>query len=241
MSTTQVTPAEHHQALRGALVAHVAAHSPRRRTARRWALTGGALALGLGGATAAAAGLGVLPGADRVTALADPVHVTAQGSRVVELGTAPADATHVDAEIRCLTAGRFTFADGAGGACAAGEEIGYSLPIEGSSTRIDADSLRWEGTFTYARHDVTPLGVNADGDTFGIEAPGRPVPDLVAVVATNGAEGYAYARDLAPTHEPTSPADALAWQEEHGDDVRRIPVYLSDGRTEVGEFVITAG
>ena len=61
------------------------------------------------------------------------------------------------------------------------------------------------------------------------------MPDLVAAVATNGREGYVYAKDLeSPT--PSSPVEAARWQEEHTGDVDSIPVYLADGETVIGEF-----
>jgi hypothetical protein len=65
-------------------------------------------------------------------------------------------------------------------------------------------------------------------------------PDLIAAYATNGRFGYAYAEQL-DGYRPTSPADALRWQAEHGDESRSVPVYESDGETVIGEFVIQPG
>ena len=72
----------------------------------------------------------------------------------------------------------------------------------------------------------TAWAVNAKGDTYVVEN-GHGTPDLVAVEATNGSTGYAYATDLARAEGPTftSPADALAWQAAHQGTSASIPVY----------------
>lgn len=57
------------------------------------------------------------------------------------------------------------------------------------------------------KQERTPLGVNAKGETYGVESPENGTPDLIAVVATNGQSGYAYARDLNGGPMPTSPED----------------------------------
>jgi hypothetical protein len=89
--------------------------------------------------------------------------------------------------------------------------------------------------------------VNADGQSYGsaldATSPDNE-PDLIAVIATNGREGYALKKDMDDANGTTamkdfkSPEDALKWQEEEGWKEHSIPVYLEDGRTVVGEFVI---
>ncbi len=56
----------------------------------------------------------------------------------------------------------------------------------------------------------------------------------MAVQATNGKVGYAYANQLnGPT--PTRPAQAVA---ENNQPARMIPVYESDGKTQIGQFKV---
>ena len=245
MTVTQHTPdasAAYTAALRSALVEHVAQSSTphRRRRTVRWFAGLGALAVGLGGATAAAASLGLLPGSDRVETLAEPVVVTVTGPQVVDLGARPDGATHLEYEVTCLSTGSLTFPDGAAATCDEGSVVTGALPVDGSGTAAFGASadLRWRGVFTYSHREATQVGVNANGDTYGISgSDDGDEPDLVAVQATNGREGYAYARDLAG-YEPTSPADAVAWQRAHEGETRVVPVYLSDGETVVGELEI---
>ena len=81
----------------------------------------------------------------------------------------------------------------------------------------------------------TPVQRNADGKTFGASGLGETPaddPDLVLVVATNGKTGYAYSRELNGP-QPSSPEEASrlprSWT---------VPVYLSDGKTRIGEFKV---
>lgn len=67
------------------------------------------------------------------------------------------------------------------------------------------------------------------------KAPKKEPPDLIAVTASNGVSGYAYAKDLYGGPTPTSPEDA-AKNFSTLRPPREIPVYLSDGQTKVGAF-----
>jgi hypothetical protein len=78
-----------------------------------------------------------------------------------------------------------------------------------------------------------PWKVNAHGQTYGIETE-TGTPDLVAVIATDGRHGYAYATQLEGPR-PTSPADALR-QEREDPNGYDVPVYESDGTTRIGHF-----
>ena len=136
--------------------------------------------------------------------------------------------------------------DGAGETCDEGDlqhstqSIG-TLPLARGqdSIVITADAGdRWRATVFYASTGRTPYKTNANGQTYGTDggAPGGPLdePDLEAVQATNGKVGYAYATQLnGPT--PTSPAQAIA---ENNQPARTIPVYQSDGRTQIGQFKV---
>ena len=57
-------------------------------------------------------------------------------------------------------------------------------------------------------------------------------PDLIAAIATNGKTGYVYAHDLQTT-APTALQTGILLGE-----TRTIPVYTSDGHTEIGQFLI---
>lgn len=57
-------------------------------------------------------------------------------------------------------------------------------------------------------------------------------PDLIAAIATNGKTGYVYARDL------VQPAPTTLQLGTPPGETRTIPVYTSDGHTEIGQFLI---
>jgi hypothetical protein len=81
---------------------------------------------------------------------------------------------------------------------------------------------------------------NERGQTYGTRqetAAGVHEPDLMRVLATNGKTGYSLSTDLAGP-VPSSPEEALEWQAERGSEPRTIPVYESDGVTQIGVFDI---
>lgn len=237
-------------ALRAELVAQVDAASTvrSRRKTRLW-LSGSALAGAclLGGIGAAAAGLFHLPGGQEITPLAAPVTENFAGTGTVELGDRPDGATGIEMKLTALSPGRFEFPDG--GSCSFTDADinkvgGYAscsgtLPLEpgqdGVTIKTAPDS-RWELTAKYVKQVRTELGVNAKGETYGVESPEHGVPDLIAVMATNGSSGYAYANDLYGGPMPTSPEDA-AKNFSTPRPPREIPVFLSDGETKVGIFL----
>ncbi|MEO7630745.1 MAG: hypothetical protein ABIS44_05310 [Mycobacteriales bacterium] len=185
----------------------------------------------------------VLPGGDAVTRLGTPIRKDGVGPQLVRLGPPPAGATHIGIEFSCLTAGSFEFADGSSMTCTADD-----VPVEGqpaalkhrlplapgqNSTTISTDgNARWRLLAAYARVEKTAWGVNERGETYGV-ANADGTPDLVAVVATDGNSGYAYAGSLEEASRPTSPAEAATWAPAPR---APVPVYESDGRTVVGEF-----
>jgi hypothetical protein len=88
---------------------------------------------------------------------------------------------------------------------------------------------------------------NSSGQSFGSAAEARSPenePDLILVVATNGTEGYVFKSDLDSVNGQTAaesftaPADALKWQESQGRSDQTIPVYMNDGGTVVGTFLV---
>ena len=93
----------------------------------------------------------------------------------------------------------------------------------------------WKLTAKYVKQERTEWGINAKGETYGVESPEKGTPELVAVTASNGVSGYAYAKDLYDGPQPTSPDDA-AKNFSTPRPPREIPVFLSDGQTKVGTF-----
>jgi hypothetical protein len=188
----------------------------------------------------------VPPGGEEVRHLGEPVTVTRTGPAIVDVGPRPAGATHLDLRFTCLSAGTFEFADGASSSCAAGEDVvGQARHAPGArllallhgehATSVTTQPRsRWRLTATYATVRTTQWAVNDAGQTYGTEnASGHP--DLIGVWASNGRNGYAFWRELQEP-SPTDPAEAQAWQNSPLVTVR-IPVYETDGRTVVGEFL----
>lgn len=92
-----------------------------------------------------------------------------------------------------------------------------------------------EPTHTYEYNEM--------GQTFGSAAKALSPdqePDLISAMATNGRTGYLSKADYdaAVGRNVASPEEALAWQRAHeGTDIS-LTVYLQDGVTPIGEFVI---
>lgn len=214
-----------------------------RRPVRAAGISGIAIALAAGGAVAVTA---ILPGGTESTPLAQAVVVERTGTATVELGTRPDHASAVALEFTCLSAGHFSFPDGASVACSADEvaagghrvTTGYPLalaPGQHSVTISAPDGARWRLSATYVVTKTRPWAVNAKGQTYGV-ANEQGEPDLIAVMASNGKVGYAYSSELNGP-QPTSPEDAVKGNGQS----RTVRVYLSDGETVVGEFIVGAG
>jgi hypothetical protein len=189
-----------------------------------------------------------LPGANRVEELSDPLTTSEMGTVTVDLGPRPDAATAVDTQLICLSAGRIQWPDGASMVCTPADiegpeesrTSGYQLDLAPGQTTFTITAkpeVAWKLVTTYVRTEPTDWATNANGDTYGVAKDDGGEPDLIATYATNGRSGYAYADEL-DGYQPTSPADALRWQEEHGDESRAVTVYESDGETVIGEFVI---
>jgi len=236
-------------ALRSSLAAHVKASSHERRRSRFLMAGGAMVAIGLaGGGVAIATDLVSLPGANRDTPLATSDMEPQTGPAIVALDHAPAGTTHVDLAVTCQEPGRITFPDGASMTCTAGDATtsptaNYTVPIAPGARRLTIDAspdLHWGLTVTFVSRQETDWATNANGDTYGVMKDDGATPDLVAVIATNGEPGYAYAHDLAAAEGGpfNSPEEALAWQEAHAGETLSVPVYEADGETIIGEFVL---
>lgn len=232
------------RALREVLLAQVRSSSKPRTQRRRWFLFAGALAGAgmLGGAGATAAGLFSPPGVPTTAALSTPSTAIYTGTATADPGPAPEGATGVEVELTCLSVGKFNFPDGANVTCSSadlgtpGAWSKYVVPLDLSARGVTITTEpgnRWQISVRYVSQVATEWELNAKGETYGVEVPGRGVPDLLAVVATNGAKGYAYSAQMQGT-EPTTPEEAARNLPR---PPREIPVYLSDGATQVGVFM----
>lgn len=108
----------------------------------------------------------------------------------------------------------------------------YMTPEEVESLAQKLDKMGISGA--EIKNDP-PLRANEFGQTYGIDT---YEPDLVAVVATNGKEGYVYRGELEQADDillsitdPEESGRAL----DHQKPVM-INVYLKDGRTIIGKF-----
>ncbi|MEJ1089484.1 hypothetical protein WDU99_14300 [Microbacterium sp. Mu-80] len=102
--------------------------------------------------------------------------------------------------------------------------------------------------------ETTPMpaptyGVNTRGESFGSSADARTPaeePDLIRAEARNGKVGYVRRTELEAADGTAamktfgSPDDALAWQRKNAGADVSIPVYLEDGVTVIGDFLVTA-
>ena len=204
----------------------------------------------LGAAVPAPAG--VTPGAPIISLLDAPTTQTVTTKTALPLEPRPTAATHARVTVTPLTVGSLSFGtDAAGnnpsGSWDATSEIGHArtwddFPLNASvGTLYLTPAGGFTGTVTiqYVNYVPTLLGVNAHGQTYGVSGSGdQGEPDLVAVTATNGKDGYSHATDLQGGPMPTGPADALAQQEANQGRTHTIPVYESDGTTVIGEFTI---
>ena len=252
MTTPTLSPA-FSAALRQRLVAGVVAgvRSPRRRH-MPW-IAGAVAALLVGGASAAvASGVLPLPGAPQDTLLGAESTVEGVGTDALDLGPVPVGATDVALTLRCRDPGTVRL-PGSGSMVCDGSGDGmasWTAALDAvDPTRLEVvaePGTRWTLTGRYVSREILPLGTNADGETFGSIIGGES-PDLVAVVATNGREGYVRRTELEDADGTTaarsfrSPADALAWQQERAGKSITITVYASDGRTVLGDFVVGDG
>jgi hypothetical protein len=109
--------------------------------------------------------------------------------------------------------------------------------MESVEIRTENPQARWRATATFTDRTPSAPGVNRSGQTYGtgLGLEWNERPDLIAVTATSGVHGYAYAGDLEPPGI-SSPEEALAWQEASRGLSFSVPVYESDGETVIGEF-----
>lgn len=207
---------------------------------------------------------GTQPGAPIVSALGEPRTEFVDSSRQIPLTDRPDAATHVRVTVTPLTPGGLSWGTDPGGnnpngtwstddVAAARAMTWYDFPLDaGTETLYFSTDLGFEASTTlqYLTYVPTHLAVNARGETYGVEGGPDGAPDLIAVMAQTPeggfAEGYARAADLEAlssdhTTLPSNPDEALEWQAERDErypDGWDIPVYTSDGVTQIGTFRI---
>lgn len=186
------------------------------------------------------------PGGTETTTYGTPRTATYTGTAMIDLGERPDEATGVDIELTCLSSGELTYPDGASQQCSAadvGEENpGWVVDLGPGVQEVTitaTEGASWKVATTYVSTRTIAWGINAKGETFGVENE-FGTPDLIGVVATNGRTGYAYSEDLenAGGPPPTSPEEAGARQSANAGKTFTVPVYESDGETRIGEFTI---
>lgn len=241
--------------LRAALINRIetemAPAARRRRTLWMGLIFAGGIGL-LGGTGVAAAALLTQPGETEVADLAAPVTATRTGTSTVELGDVPKEATNIRINLVCLSAGTFTFPGGANLSCTDSDASSparlrtawYSIPLEANQDSVTITTSRdatWTLTATYASERVTDWATNSGGYSYGVMND-NGTPDLIAVIATNGKQGYIFATDLdradGRDQKFTSPEEAMNWQRDRQGKTFSITVYLSDGKTPIGTFDI---
>ncbi|WP_382304532.1 hypothetical protein [Herbiconiux sp. UC225_62] len=179
--------------------------------------------------------------------------------------TPPEGATNLKVSYTCVTPGTVRIGVDAGGnngssSCSAEDIAGRAdrmlgagpallyggYPVEeGMTLYIDSDpgavslfTLQW------VKEIETAWGVNEAGETYGNYKEGAGEADLMSATATNGQRGYIrrteaeFVDGTTAMGGFTSVDDAREWQEATAGKKYSIPVYESDGKTVIGEFII---
>lgn len=199
---------------------------------------------------------GVMPGSLVIAAVGDPETLTLAQPSLVEysLSERPEEATHARVTVIPTRAGTLSFGtdpDGNNpGASWTQSEITpdsstyFDFPLDDWTTTLFLTPTNFTGVVTiqYVTHVPTEFGVNEQGQTYGAGGSTQGEPDLTAVLATNGLEGFVLTTQLnqatGQTAIPSSPEEAQRQQEERAGTSVALPVYESDGQTVIGEFVI---
>lgn len=118
--------------------------------------------------------------------------------------------------------------------------VGLAIGVVGGSIALAKNSDNPSASTSLA---VTDYPKNAQGLTYGSDSYAKSPqdePDLILATATNGKEGYVLRTDLEEPM-PASPQEALKQQAARAGKDRVIPVYESDGITQIGVFTVGLG
>lgn len=183
--------------------------------------------------------------------LGTPVEFSGSGDSTISLGTAHVGATHVAMSFYCDSQGSFTMsldspANPIGMSCdTRGGTTGYAFKVEGTgdhSLIISAGADEsYEVWASWASKPPIAWSTNENGQSYGSSANGAD-PDLILAEGLDKdglrISGYVLSDDPNGP-QPSSPEEALAWQEHYQRDFpdgRDIPLYESDGMTQIGTF-----
>jgi hypothetical protein len=205
---------------------------------------------------------GVTPGAPIISLLGEPISRQIDAATQLSLTDRPDAATHARVTITPLAAGTLTWGTEPDGnnpwgswsredvIAGSNSEAWYDFPLDDSVDVLYLDPSAFTGIVTvqYVTHLPTELGVNANGQTYGVGDSPQGEPDLVSVVGIAGdgspVDGYAFANELIATNPdyeglPSDPEEAVRRQDEAAQKYPHgwtIPVYASDGTTRIGDF-----
>ncbi|PZF58724.1 hypothetical protein DEI81_14445 [Curtobacterium sp. MCBD17_013] len=204
----------------------------RQRRARVTAALVGVAAVGLTTSAAALVASGV-PGSTTTAAIGAATTATHTGPALVDIGKAPDRAGAVIVDITCLNhvgMVKVSTVDGggAGYSCRDGGSMHVTdgrTPAEGRSRfSIEASpGTRWRAVLRYASSVTSVWGLNAEGQTYGVENK-HGHPDLVPATADNGREGWVFWNDVDLAEETAT-----------------VDVYESDGETVIGHTTVIVG
>lgn len=207
---------------------------------------------------------GAVPGDALRKLLGEPTTHEFDAAIDLPLGDRPAGATDVHLKVQVAKAGTITVAVGSGEFSTwthswSEREIargGTYVFFSDLALTADADVVElrptdgFAGTITvqYLRQTPTQLGVNENGQTYGVGRSRHEVPELVYRggyrFEGERVDGYAYASDLrafSPDEAvgPTDPDELERAQRERDAKFPNgwdVPVYLPDGKTRIGTF-----
>lgn len=173
-----------------------------------------------------------LPGATTTSALGAETTATHTGPARIDMGTAPAGAGAVIVDLTCRNdVGMVqvqTRQGSSGLSCTSGGSVRIPdarLPSRGSTQfGVEASpATEWTATVQYASAVTSAWGVNARGQTYGVEnADGHP--DLVPATADDGRKGWALWTEWSAAEESGT-----------------VDVYESDGSTVIGHATVVVG
>jgi hypothetical protein len=228
----------------------------------RWRHTGIVIGLGVGlsvgGGVAVATGVfsQQQPGAPSDTQLGHVVIVSRSGTATIDLGPAPQRATDVSLTLTGLNVGIFHFPDGSSLGCSQSDlsQVPYGcqaievVPLQSGQhtvTITTSTGSSWKLQAMYINRVITPWRTNALGETYGMPNV-HGFPDLIAVSFDNGkGAGFVKSTDMncamSGGPPPTSPTQALARQKALDGRSVSVPVYKSDGKTNIGTYYVGIG
>lgn len=207
---------------------------------------------------------GVTPGYPIISLLGEPISQNVETATEISMQDRPVAATHARVTITPLTPGALNWGTDPGGNNPSGSwsaedltagrdsAVWYDFPLDDTVKDLFLNPSGFRGivTIQYVTHVPTSLGINANGQTFGVTGSEQGEPELISVIGTapdgSDIEGYVFATELnatGPDHEgePETPEEALLWQQERDEKYPNgwaIPLYDSEGETRIGEFRI---